>query len=215
MLRFDSREIDITDLVVAGWTGRDKAAVDHHIEELAAIGVAPPSRTPLFYRGAASLLTQAPAIQVVGPDSSGEAEAVLLATDEGLYVTLGSDHTDRKAEAFSVAVSKQLCAKPLAAGLWRYEDVAPHWDQLVLRSWTHDDGARVLYQEGPLSGMLPVDTLLADYGPLTPGTAMFCGTLPAIGGLRPAPRFEMELEDPVLNRRITHTYDIESLPVVA
>lgn len=215
MLRFDSREIDITDLVVAGWTGRDKAAVDHHIEELAAIGVAPPSRTPLFYRGAASLLTQTPAIQVVGPDSSGEAEAVLLATDEGLYVTLGSDHTDRKAEAFSVAVSKQLCAKPLAAGLWRYEDVAPHWDQLVLRSWTHDDGARVLYQEGPLSGMLPVDTLLADYGPLTPGTAMFCGTLPAIGGLRPAPRFEMELEDPVLNRRITHTYDIESLPVVA
>lgn len=151
----------------------------------------------------------------MGPDSSGEAEAVLLATDEGLYVTLGSDHTDRKAEAFSVAVSKQLCAKPLAAGLWRYEDVAPHWDQLVLRSWTHDDGARVLYQEGPLSGMLPVDTLLADYGPLTPGTAMFCGTLPAIGGLRPAPRFEMELEDPVLNRRITHTYDIESLPVVA
>lgn len=215
MLRFDSREIDITDLVVAGLDGRDKAAVDHHIEELAAIGVAPPSRTPLFYRGAASLLTQTPAIQVVGPDSSGEAEAVLLATDEGLYVTLGSDHTDRKAEAFSVAVSKQLCAKPLAAGLWRYEDVAPHWDQLVLRSWTHDDGARVLYQEGPLSGMLPVDTLLADYGPLTPGTAMFCGTLPAIGGLRPAPRFEMELEDPVLNRRITHTYDIESLPVVA
>ncbi|MEL6483080.1 MAG: DUF2848 family protein, partial [Pseudomonadota bacterium] len=36
--------------LVAGWTGRDPAKVAHHIEELAAIGVAPPSTTPLYYR---------------------------------------------------------------------------------------------------------------------------------------------------------------------
>jgi hypothetical protein len=46
-----------TQLVIAGWAARDEAAVKHHIEELAEIGV-PPSSVPLFYRTAASLLTQ-------------------------------------------------------------------------------------------------------------------------------------------------------------
>jgi hypothetical protein len=49
---------------------------------------------------------------------------------------------------------------------------------------------------------------------LPPGTVMFGGTLGAIGGIRPASRFEMELEDPVLNRRMSHAYDIISLPVI-
>jgi hypothetical protein len=44
---------------------------------------------------------------------------------------------------------------------------------------------------------------------------MFCGTPGAIGGIRPATRFEMELRDPVLNRVLTHSYDIEVLPVVS
>ena len=54
-------------LVIAGWTGRDTAAVEEHIAELEAIGVARPPSTPCFYRASASLLTQAPSIQVVGP----------------------------------------------------------------------------------------------------------------------------------------------------
>ena len=37
----------------------------------------------------------------------------------------------------------------------------------------------------------------------------------AIGGVRPATRFEMELEDPVLGRRLRHAYDVEVLPVVS
>ena len=44
---------------------------------------------------------------------------------------------------------------------------------------------------------------------------MFCGTLAAIGGIRPASRFEVELEDPVLGRTLRHAYDIEVLPVVS
>ena len=39
-------------------------------------------------------------------------------------------------------------------------------------------------------------------------------TLGAKGGIRPASRFEMELDDPVLKRRMTHAYDIISLPVI-
>ena len=50
---------------------------------------------------------------------------------------------------------------------------------------------------------------------LPPGMLMFCGTPGAIGGIRPAARFEMELHDPVLNRSLTHAYDVEVLPVIS
>jgi hypothetical protein len=39
--------------------------------------------------------------------------------------------------------------------------------------------------------------------------------MPAIGAIRPSPRFEMELDDPVLGRKISHAYEIEALPIVA
>lgn len=38
--------------------------------------------------------------------------------------------------------------------------------------------------------------------------------MPAIGGIRPADRFEMDLHDPVLGRILRHGYDIAVLPVI-
>ena len=64
--------------MIAGWAGRDPAAIQAHIDELAALGVAPPSTTPCFYRVSAALLTQAPAIGVLGARSGGEIECVLV-----------------------------------------------------------------------------------------------------------------------------------------
>lgn len=208
--------VEIRALVIAGWAGRDPAAVQHHIDELAALGVAPPSRTPLFYRCGANLLTTAPRVEVLGEASSGEAEALLVAGPDGWHVGLGSDHTDRAAEAQSVALSKQVCPKPVAPPtLWDYDDVAGHWDRLELRAWAWIDGVRVPYQDGPLAGLLPPADLVAALGGLPEGTALFCGTLPTLTGVVPAARFEMALEDPVLGRRLSHAYDIVPLPVVA
>ena len=198
----------IDQLVIAGWTGRDEAALRRHIRELEEIGVKPPKTTPIFYRVAADLLTQATAIQVSGAETSGEVEFVLLAKPEGLWVTVGSDHTDRKAETIGVSLSKQLCAKPIAKDAWRYDEVKDHWERLVLRSWA--DGE--LYQEGPVTAMRSPEDLLSRY-PLKPGWAMFCGTLAAKGGIRPATVFRMELEDPVRSRKLAHEYRIEALPV--
>ncbi len=42
---------------------------------------------------------------------------------------------------------------------------------------------------------------------------MFCGTLAAHGGVRPADRFDFELEDPVRKKKIAHGYDVFTLPV--
>jgi uncharacterized protein DUF2848 len=197
-----------TELVIAGWTGRDEAALKKHIQELEEIGVKPPKTTPIFYRVAASLFTHANKIQVSGPDTSGEVEFVLLNIQNEMRVALGSDHTDRKAETIGVSLSKQLCAKVVSPESWRYDEVKPHWEKLMLRSWA--DGA--LYQEGPVTAMRSPEDLLRRYA-LKPDWAMFCGTLAAKGGIRPAARFSMELEDPVLKRKLKHEYRIEVLPV--
>jgi len=197
-----------TELVIAGWTGRDEAALKKHIRELEEIGVRPPKTTPIFYRVASSLFTHATEVQVSGPDTSGEVEFVLMRTAAELRVAVGSDHTDRKAETIGVSLSKQLCAKPVSTESWSYDEVKPHWEKLVLRSW--QDGE--LYQEGPVTAMRSPEDLLNRY-PLKPGQAMFCGTLAAKGGIRGGARFRMELEDPVLRRRLTHEYAVRVLPV--
>ena len=203
----------IVQLVIAGWTGRDEQALKKHIRELEALGVKPPKTTPIFYRVAASLLTFSNDIQVSGPDTSGEVEFVLLKKGPDLFVTVGSDHTDRKAETISVSLSKQLCAKPICRDAWRYDEVKPHWEKLVLRSWIPENGKSVLYQEGTVDAMRTPEDLIGRYGGLQAGWAMFGGTFAAKGGIRPAARFIMELEDPVLKRSLRHEYGIGVLPV--
>jgi len=207
----------IDQAVIAGWTGRDPVARDRHIAELEAIGIARPATTPIYYRVAARRLTTADSIEVSGGDSSGEVEFVLIGWQGRILVGLGSDHTDRKVEAYSVTVSKQMCDKVMAPVLWELEDVAGHWDRMILRSHAWIDGARVLYQEGTLDHMLPVaDLIQRGFGGkgLPDGCAMFGGTFAAKGGIRPASRFEYELEDPVLKRSIRHAYDVIVLPVL-
>src|SRR5213594_4870734 len=86
------RRIEITTLIIAGWTGRDKAAVEHHIAELAAIGVKRPRVVPCFYRVGANLLTTSGEVEVAGENSSGEIEFVLVSAPGALYVGVGSDH---------------------------------------------------------------------------------------------------------------------------
>jgi hypothetical protein len=209
--------LNITQGVIAGWTGRDPVARDHHIAELAAIGIAPPASTPIYYRCSARRFTTIERIECTGGDSSGEVEFCLFSANGKTYVGVGSDHTDRKVETYNITVSKQMCDKPIAPMLWDLADVVDHWDQIILRSYATIDGERVLYQEGTLSGMLPVAELIQrgfNSNALPEGTAMFGGTFAAKGGIRPATRFDYEIEDPVLKRKISHGYEIVVLPVV-
>ncbi len=212
--------VDVDTFVVAGWAGRDLAAIEHHIDELAELGVPRPSAVPLFYRVAENQLTQASSIQALGPDSSGEVEVLVFAVEGEMFVSLTSDHTDRKLEAQSVALAKQVCAKPVASKAWRFADVADHWDDLVIRSFIPEGGRQVTYQDGTLAALRPPLSLLLGYlgenAEVWPaGLAMSCGTVGAIGGIRPAGSFSMELYDPRTGRRLCHDYAIEVLPEVA
>lgn len=212
-------DCDPAHLVIAGWTGRDQAAVRHHIDELAELGVAPPSTVPLFYRCAPALLTQAEQVAVLGADSSGEAEPLVLIAQGRRYLGLGSDHTDRKLEAVSVAASKQLCAKPVAAELWPWEEVSGHLDLIAITSEIWEGGDWVPYQSGTLAAIRPLESLIEGAGlerlAQDGGAAMLCGTFAAKGGVRPAARIRMTMHDPVRDRSISLSYQADPLEVVA
>jgi hypothetical protein len=208
-------EIAIEQAVVAGWTGRDPAAVEKHIRELEALGVKRPATTPIFYRVSAARITTQNTIEAVGEASGGEVEFVLLQHKGRLWVGTGSDHTDREVEKYGVTVSKQVCDKPIAPVFWAYDEVAPHWDRLLLRAHVVERGKRALYQDGSVAAMMDPRALIARHagdGGLPEGTLMFCGTLAARGGVRPTPEFAFEIEDPVLGRKITHAYRVRTLP---
>ncbi len=214
-MKFDTPDGEISTpigrLIVAGWTGRDRAAVSHHIAELSRLGVAPPSRTPLFYEVSPALLTQAPRIVVLGAETSGEAEPFLLRAAGRIWLGLGSDHTDRGLESNSVAHSKQICAKPVARGLVPFSPDSA--ERCRLRSWIDEGSGWTPYQDGSLSRIMRLDALL-ETSPLGEGDAMLCGTLPVMGAVRPGRAYRMDLSLPG-EIAIDLSYEVASLPVVA
>jgi hypothetical protein len=209
-----------TDVVIAGWSGRDRASVHAYVDRLVAGGFEPPQSIPAFYRVAPSLLTAADCIDVVGERTSGEVEVVLFSTAQGLFVGLGSDHTDRELARQSVARAKQICAKPVAGRVWRFDEVADHWDELVLSAHIPDEsGALVEYQRATLAEIMPIRELVEELSAeggvgLPPGRVLFCGTVPVPGGIRPSKYFCMALTDPRLAREIKHGYTIRALPLI-
>lgn len=223
-----TRVLDVVprQFVIAGWTGRDAKAIQHHIHELAQLGVPPPSAVPLYYRASASLLTQSNTIETLGAESSGEAEPILFFADGEWWLTVGSDHTDRKVETYSVAVSKQMCPKPIASMAWRWSDVVQYQDDLQLRSRILEEGQWVDYQKGSLASIRPLESLRDDCvrAQITDakreGFFVSCGTLGALTnpqgvGIRPASQMELEIFDPHWDRSIVYRYSVRPLPVVA
>lgn len=220
----NNRQLDlrIAHATIAGWTGRDGASVQHHIAELAAIGVAPPSASPLYYRVSALLFTQESRVEVLGPDSSGEVEPLVVRAGNETFLGLGSDQTDRLLEVSSVASSKQICPKAIASELWPFGEVVDHLDDLRIQSEIWHAGQWTPYQDSDFTAFRPLPELIDGAGlerlPIDPGDAavMLCGTCRILsGGIRPAEKFRMKLIDPVCGRRIEHLYDVHALPVIA
>jgi hypothetical protein len=206
----------VDNLIIAGWTGRDAAALKAHIVELEKLGVPPPKTTPVFYRVASSLLTVESEVEVVGGNSSGEVEPVLIRTPDGLFLGVGSDHTDRKVETTGITMSKQVCPKPIGRSWWPFSEVEDHWDELEIRSFAVRKGVRRTYQSGFLKVMRHPTELMAlcfdEQRELPVGSAMFCGTLPVHGEIAHADRYELTIRDPVLGRKIHHQYSVKTLP---
>lgn len=213
-------EFVVKRMVNGGYVGRNQEEVRRHIEELAKKGIPGPSSTPTLYPVSRRGLTQASSIEVFGEETSGEAEFVLLMENEKqIYVGVGSDHTDRKLEKFDIAWSKNICPNVISRELWSFDDVLPHWDEIMLRSWITRGGKRSLYQEATLRSILPPKELISFIRSRVQGeldhVLIFSGTIGLLKGeLIFGEKFEVELEDPVSRDRLSVLYSVVPLNFV-
>ena len=203
-------------LVCAGWVGKDPEALQAHIDELAKLGIPGPSRVPIYMNFSTYLLTTDDEITVVSSQSSGEVEYVLLWKGEEIWITVGSDHTDRDVETKSIPGSKQMYAKCFPSECWPFSDVKDHWDKLIIRCWVYKGIERTLYQEAPLSSILGPQELMEkmpDVGGMKgKAIVLFSGTIATKSGLMYGDSYELEMEDPVLKRLIRYQYKVRVLP---
>ena len=211
-------------VLMAGYTGRDQAAVQRHIDELREHGVPAPTRVPILFPATVDRLTMADEIEVLGDQTSGEAEFVLIYHQGRVYVAAGSDQTDRELEKHSITFAKQVCPNVLSREVWPYDEVREGWDRIALRALTRPrqgDGtlAERRYQEGTLAEMLRPEDLVAlvqeRVGGEMDGTVLYSGTIPiadgqgfAFGGT-----FTAELEDPTTGRVLRCAYRVREVPL--
>jgi hypothetical protein len=182
-------EFAVKKMVNAGYVGRDRAAVDAHIEELRRAGVAPPPSVPMLFPVLSHNITTSGPVEVVSGKTSGEVEYVLLMDGSRVLVGVGSDHTDRELESYSIVQSKQVCRNVLSSTVWEYEEVEAGWDELLLQSWVRPNGAdeEVLYQRAPLATILSAEKIMSLVesklvGSTKDGLVIFSGTVPILTG---------------------------------
>jgi len=207
------RPFTVERMLNLGSATRDPQTAVGHQREVAEAGVriAFDVPAPRIYPIATFALTTEEIVEVHGRRTSGEAEIVLLVDDE-IYIGVGSDHTDRDVERYSILWSKQSCPNVLGRRLWRWRDVRDHWDECVLSSTV--DGRP--YQETPVSAFLPpadiLDIVAERADARGPGLVVFCGTIVALRGhLEFGDRWECHLTDPVLDRQLSLRYRLVNL----
>ena len=206
-----SRTLELRQLLAVGYAGREQDEVRRHVDELEALGIAPPPQVPMLYPLLPVLATNCRDISIIGESSTPEVEVAVLHAPGGPFLTVANDQTDRALEATSVTLAKNVCPKVLGQKLWRVEEVRDHWDALELELCA---GGRTL-QKGRLAQLLAYDDLCAfvdRFAPPTDGRMFLSGTVPAN---EPPPAgdasFEMRLGDPVLGRVMTHAYHVHVL----
>ncbi len=188
-------------LINGGYTGRNQEEVQKHIDELKSIGVPAPEKTPVFFPKYPDRLTQVSEIPCLDEESHiGEAEYVVLIKDDEIYISTGSDHTDRTLETVSIPKAKQMYPNIISQDIWKFSDLEDYWDELVLRSWVEQEGQKALYQETALSALLAPRELLSYVKDLISvkdlnGLVLYSGTVAGKFEIDYSPYFEVELED--------------------
>jgi 4-hydroxyphenylacetate 3-monooxygenase len=194
---------------IAGYTGRDRAAVQAHIDELAHQGIAPPPEVPMWYAMPPGILTTADAIHAPTAQTCGEVEPVLVGVDGELYLGIGSDHTARDVEREDIARSKAICPKPLGRIVVRLGGPGElaGLDGLALESAIDDEP----YQAGSFAQIVPLATLLEAFRTRTDAShfVLFCGTVPLLThAFRFGTRFRARISGAPLPAPLTLAYDI-------
>jgi 2-keto-4-pentenoate hydratase/2-oxohepta-3-ene-1,7-dioic acid hydratase in catechol pathway len=209
------RPIDIHYALNAGYAGRDTAQVQHHVDELAELGVPAPARIPTLYPLSSTLVSRPETVQVAHAKTSGEAEWALIVGDgpEDLLLTAACDHTDRALEVHGVAWSKQSAPDVLGDVAWPLAGIEGELDRFTLKAWVRHGDSEQLIQDGTPAQLLPPAYWVKELGDLLrPGTVLLSGTIPMIAGVDQfADGWRVELTDPRgLTSRVE--YAVEQLP---
>ncbi len=211
----EQSRFEVKRLFNAGWAGRNRAALQHHIDELAAVGVPAPKHVPTLFALGNFLLTTSDSIQVHGEDTSGEVEYVLLWHKGEILVGVGSDQTDRRLEKHSLPKAKNLCLNVMAADVWPYDEVKEHFDDLQMECTVTREGKESLYQRDAVGSLIGPEYWISDLekrlGGLEDGLVLFSGTIGTVAGLVSGEAYSFRMEDPVLKRSIEHRYACEVL----
>lgn len=213
-------ELEWDNCVAAGYTGRDQKAVQAHIKELEDLGIPVPKKIPSMYWIDPERVSTKKTLYVIGNKTSGEIEFFLAKDKIGeLYVTIASDHTDRETEKDSVSKAKQLCSKIIAENCWKVADIRDHWDKIIinLKIKANNNSSEILYQEGHLGDIITpekLEEMCEQDKPEEKGNiAILSGTLPLISDETLfAKIYKLTIFDPILNRKIEHTYKVIILP---
>lgn len=216
----EDKEITINSVYCIGYAGRNIEKTMEHIDELEKIGVPRPAEIPTLYPVRRNSLNQTEEIEVLGGESSGEAEIVLIFgdSDDDVYITVGSDHTDRSLETIDINQSKQICDKPLAHKAWKLNDVIDHWDDLILTSQVYIDGHWQDYQMAKIDAIIPLDDIKAFLNKKNismRNCVIFSGTVPLLEGFKYGSGFKMAFIDNVRNDEIHAEYAITRLDLEA
>jgi 2-keto-4-pentenoate hydratase/2-oxohepta-3-ene-1,7-dioic acid hydratase in catechol pathway len=209
------RAIEVRYALNAGYAGRDTAQVQHHVDELAELGVPAPSRIPTLYPLSSTLVSRPDVVQVAHAKTSGEAEWALIVGEgpDDLLLTAACDHTDRALEVHGVAWSKQSAPDALGDVAWPLAAVEHELDRFTLQAWVRHGDSEQLIQDGSPAQLLPPSYWVKELGDLLrPGTVLLSGTIPMIAGVDQfAEAWRVELTDPRgLTSRVSYT--VEQLP---
>ncbi|NMW84356.1 DUF2848 family protein [Peptoniphilus sp. AGMB00490] len=187
-----------------------------HIDELEReLGVKPPKRIPTIFEVSKEIVTQDTELKFVGEQTSGEVEYIILIKNGRIYITVGSDHTDRGLESVSIFKSKQVCLKPIAKEIWDYDDIKDHWDSIKLVSSQVINGKEIEYQNDTLASILPVEKIITELKERVgniENSIIYSGTVPLVDGFKYGNKFNSKMVDDVLGKTINLNYEINVIP---
>ena len=212
--------LDVTRVYNLGFTIRDPEKMQAHLDEIYKHGLSELKidRPPIIFPISVWATITDSEATVQYEQTSGEVEIVTIDDGSGeLYVTVGSDVTDRELETSNLAGqrnirwSKQDAPNVVAPTVWRWQDVEAHWDEVTIHSTISDGDRTVEYQRAGVDEFwTPAEMRASIDGRVTPvagARILFSGTVVSLEEeLCFGRTFSMSLHDPVLGRTIEHTY---------
>jgi len=208
----EQRTFDVSRVYNLGFTIRDTEKMQAHLDEVVGVHVDWPDRPPVIFPISPWATIVSDDVPIQYKTTSGEIEIVMIVDDGQLYVTCGSDHTDRELEKTDIPWSKQVAPNIVASTVWPWTDVKDHWEQVQMESYV--DGK--LYQKAGVAEFWSpeemVDSVKGRIPELPGARVFFSGTVVSVDELMDfGLQWTLKMIDPVAGRTIQHDYKVSVL----